>query len=121
MPSTAMSGPYRLIFDDISAVITRKSPGAFALGYVDTKGDFCIRYIGRSDDDLRTRLCGLIGSETNFKFSYYVSSAGAFLKECELFHDFHPNGNRTHPERPLGSSLECPRCSAGFGRRRRDR
>lgn len=110
MATTQLSGPYRLQFDDISAVVRLKSAGAFALGYVNDRNTFCIRYVGRSDDDVKARLCEMIGSEQFFKFSYFVSSVGAFLKECELFHDFKPIGNRFHPERPRGTSLVCPRC-----------
>lgn len=117
MLETAMSGPHRLTFDDINASIKRRSAGAFALGYVSPGGDFYIRYVGRSDDDIRVHLCNLIGSDQYFKFSYYGSAASAFYKECELFHDFKPHGNHMHPERPKGSSLECPRCHLRAGRR----
>jgi hypothetical protein len=110
MLASTLSGPYHLSFDDINAVIRRKSAGAFALGYVDQKGDFRIRYIGRSDDDVRQQLCNMIGSDQYFKYSYYVTAAGAFYKECELFHDFRPQANHLHPERPKGTSLDCPRC-----------
>lgn len=118
MRDTGMSGPYRLAYDDVTGAIRSKSAGTFALGYVDHDGNFLIRYVGRSDDDIRGRLCDLIGSDQYFKFSYYVSSAGAFHKECELFHDFSPAGNRMHPERPAGTSLECPRCYLGYPRLR---
>jgi hypothetical protein len=120
MGSTGLSGPYRLAFDDITSVIRDKSPGAFALGYLDRDGNFLIRYVGRSDDDIRERLRSLIGSDQYFKYSYYVSSAGAFQKECELFHEFSPSGNRIHPERPAGTSLECPRCYLGYPRKKRN-
>ncbi len=45
-----------------------------------------------------------------FKFGYFPSAEAAFERECELYHDFKPAGNRLHPDRPSRSSLECPRC-----------
>jgi hypothetical protein len=110
MQSAVLSGPYRLAFDDIHAIVNRKSAGAFVLGYIDKEGVFCIRSVGRSDDDVKSRLQDLIGSDQVFKYSYYRSAADAFLTECDLFHTFRPHGNGLHPERPRGSNLECPRC-----------
>lgn len=116
MLASALSGPYKLSYDDINFVIRRKLPGTFALGYVDQKGDFRIRYIGRSDDDVRQKLCNMIGSDQSFKYSYFMTAAAAFYKECDLFHDFRPQGNHLHPERPRGTSLECPRCRSSVFR-----
>ena len=113
MQVTSLHGPYRLLFDEIDCEIRRKSAGTFALGYVDNDGNFRIRYVGRSDDDIKNRLRLMIGSDQYFKFAYAATPAAAFERECDLFHNFRPFANMLHPERPNGSSLECQRCKLG--------
>ena len=110
MPKSGLMGPYQLTFDGISSAVTRRSAGVYALGHTDAAGTFHIQHVGRSDDDIGEKLRCYIGSNTNFKYGYFPSSKSAFEKECDLYHDFSPPGNRIHPDRPAGSSLECPRC-----------
>jgi hypothetical protein len=110
MTRTGLAGPYRLSFDEIDAAVTRQSAGVYALGYSDPEGRFCINHIGRADADLRGRLLDKIGSDVLFKYGYFSSAKAAFEKECELFHDINPPGNRVHPDRPRGTGWECPRC-----------
>jgi hypothetical protein len=120
MPKTGLMGPYQLTFDGISSAVTRRSAGVYALGHTDADGKFHIQHIGRSDTDVCEKLRDYIGSNTKFKYGYLPSSKTAFEKECDLFHDFTPPGNRIHPDRPAGSNLECPRCRFfGSGRRAR--
>ena len=116
MTKTGLMGPYRLDFDTIDAAIRRSSAGVFALGYTNNEGKFCINHIGRADTDMKGKLRNCIGQATLFKFGYLPNSRAAFLKECELFHDLAPPGNRVHPGRPQGTSWECPRCRI-FGQR----
>jgi hypothetical protein len=110
MTKTGLQGPYRLSFDGVDQVVTKTSVGVYVLGHADLQGRFCINHVGRSDADLRARLLDCIGSEALFKFGYLPTSQAAFEKECELFHDFTPPGNRLHPDRPAGTRLSCPRC-----------
>jgi|GraSoiStandDraft_41_1057321.scaffolds.fasta_scaffold844207_2 hypothetical protein len=110
MTKTGLQGPYPLSFDAIDAVVTRTSAGVYALGHSDAQGRFCINHVGRSDSDLRSRLLDYIGSDRLFKYGYSASSQTAFEKECQLFHDFSPPGNRLHPDRPKGTTWSCPRC-----------
>jgi len=110
MHKTGLAGPYRLTFDAIDSAVARKSPGVFALGHTDTAGRFCVNHVGRSDTDVKGRLRDYIGSASLFKYSYFPSSRAAFEKECELFHDLNPPGNRVHPDRPRGTTWACPRC-----------
>ncbi|HJZ43666.1 MAG TPA: hypothetical protein VJ233_08080 [Hyphomicrobiaceae bacterium] len=110
MTRTGLSGPHRLSFDAIDAAVTRTSAGVFALGHADAQGRFCVNHVGRSDLDVRTRLLDCIGSEALFKYGYFASAQAAFEKECELFHDIKPPGNRVHPDRPRGTTWRCPRC-----------
>ena len=107
---TGLLGPYRLNFDTIDATVTRSSAGVYALGYASPEGKFCINHVGRADSDVKGKLRNCIGSATLFKFGYTPSSKAAFERECELFHDLSPPGNRVHPGRAPGTNWECPRC-----------
>jgi len=107
---TGLLGPYRLTFDGINEAVARSSAGVFALGRNDPSGNFQVKHVGRSDSDIRSRLRECIGSDTMFKVGFYSSAQAAFEKECELFHDFSPPGNRIHPGRPKGTTWDCPRC-----------
>ncbi|MHA1465733.1 MAG: hypothetical protein ACTSQ2_11640 [Candidatus Heimdallarchaeaceae archaeon] len=53
--SSGMKGPYRLIYHKVDEVVTRCSPGNYLLGYI-RKSVFYVRYVGRSDNDLNSRL-----------------------------------------------------------------
>ena len=110
MAKTGLLGPYRLSFDEIGTTVDAVSAGAFAIGHIDQNGRFCINHIGRSDTDIGARLRDHIGSGMVFKYGYCDSPRAAFEKECQLFHDFSPPGNRVHPGRPSGTNWECPRC-----------
>lgn len=110
MNNTGLLGPYHLTFDGIDAAVDRKSAGVYALGHSDPDGRFVVRHIGRSDEDIKSRLCDYIGSDVMFKYRYFASPKQAFLKECELFHTFSPPGNRIHPDRSRDANWECPYC-----------
>ncbi len=107
---SGLLGPYRLTFEGINEAISRQSAGVYALGSTDRNGSFQVRHVGRSDEDVRAKLRDCIGSEMMFKFRFFRSPREAFEKECELFHDFKPPGNRIHPGRPKGTNWACPRC-----------
>ena len=101
----------------IDEVVTRKSPGNYALGYTDDKGTFIVQYVGRSDTDLNQELKARLAQYKKFKYSYASSSKDAFEKECQNFHDFGGSEklhNKIHPARPSGSNWKCPACSV-FG------
>lgn len=107
---TGLLGPFRLTFDAIGAAVIRESAGVYALGHANPEGRFCVNHVGRADTDVRSKLQNCIGSATLFKFAYLPTSRAAFERECELFHDLSPHGNRVHPGRAPGTSWECPRC-----------
>ena len=69
-----MSGSYRLNDADIDEVLTRRSPGNYALGYMDG-GAFSVFYVGRSDSDLRQRLHEWVGRPS--RYEDYASPARA--------------------------------------------
>ena len=107
---TGLQGPYPLSIDAINDEIVEGRPGAFALGYIDNLGRFCVTYVGSSQGDLKSKLKERIGTAQFFKFRHIATDRGAFEKECELFHDFRPAGNFMHPSRPKDSNWTCPRC-----------
>lgn len=112
MASLDMEGSYEFTSTRIDEVVTRKSPGNYALGYVDDEGTFRVQYVGRSDVDVNQELKARLSSEyKKFKYSYATSPKAAFEKECENYHDFGGKRNKRHPGRPNGTNWKCPRCS----------
>jgi hypothetical protein len=86
------------------------SAGVFILD--DTfKSDFQIRYVGRSDTNVNNQLHVYVGAYCRFKYEYYSSSKAAFEEQCNLYHDFEPANNITHPACSTGSEWKCPRCA----------
>lgn len=116
MATLNMQGPYPLTVDKIDEIVTRKSPGNYALGYSDEKS-FYVRYVGRADTDVNARLKYWVGKKDNykeFKFSYASSPKSGFEKECQNYHDFGGTDkldNEIHPDRPDGTDWECPVCN----------
>lgn len=107
MPSSGLNGPYALTTEKIDEVVTKKSPGAYALGY-SKEGTFYIDRVGRSDKDVNDRLKDYADEYKQFKYGYYSSAKAAFEKECQLYHDFKPKDNTIHPDRPEGTDYDCP-------------
>lgn len=108
MASTGLNGPYVLTTEKIDDIITKKSPGTYALGRTDKEGFFRISRVGRSDSDVNGRLKNHVGDYDRFKYGYSASAWAAFEKECTLYHDFTPPDNHIHPARPEGTSWKCP-------------
>jgi hypothetical protein len=74
MRSLEMSGSHPLSDEAIDRVLTRTSPGNYALGYMD--GDtFDVFYVGRSDSDVRQRLHEWVGMPS--RYDNYASPAKA--------------------------------------------
>jgi hypothetical protein len=74
MQSLEMSGSYPLDDETIDEVLTRTSPGNYALGYMD--GDtFSVFYVGRSDSDVRQRLHEWVAMPSQYE--NYASPAKA--------------------------------------------
>ena len=116
MAKSGLLGPYRLNFDTIDAAITRSSAGVYALGYTSAEGRFCINHVGRADTDVRAS-CATASARRRYSSSATCRPRkAAFERECELFHDLSPPGNRVHPGRPQGTNWVCPRCRI-FGQR----
>jgi hypothetical protein len=118
-----MEGPYSLNLDTIDKVIKEGHLGNYALGYLNEKGGFIVRYVGRGI--VYDRLYEHLTDEHNqpaFKFSYAKAKADAKVedeictKECRNYHDFYYTRdgkkqltNKEHPKLPKGK--KCPYCS----------
>lgn len=117
-----MGNSFPLTLQDIEARVKPGRIGNYAYGYINDCGAFIVKYIGRSDSDLRERIKhGLKDMEENpslkyerFKFSYAETIGEAYLKECQNYHDFKGDqgylANKVHPASPTGINLSCVLC-----------
>lgn len=114
MASLEMNGPYDFNEESIEKVIKKISAGNYALGRENEKGEFIVKYVGRSDGDVKGRLKQHIGENyMKFKYSYASSPKEAFDKECKNYHDFGENDkldNEIHPDRPENTNWKCQFC-----------
>ncbi len=100
---------------DISTIRANVKEGSIG-NYWLFDGALGIRYVGRSDTDLQSRLLRHVDESPykSFKFSYAASPKEAYYKECEQYHRYIGSGklmNKNHPDSPDGMShLCCPVC-----------
>lgn len=116
MASLGMNGPYKYSQKVIDEVIPDGVIGNYALGSINpTNNVFVVRYVGRSDKDLKGRIGHSLGKYTHFKFSIAKSPSEAYYKECRNWHDFGEDkllDNDIHPDKPDGIKfIFCPVCS----------
>jgi hypothetical protein len=71
-----MSGSFPLDDGMIDEVVSRTSPGNYALGYLED-GTFVVFYVGRSDSDVRRRLHEWVGAPSRYE-RYAPSSRAAW-------------------------------------------
>lgn len=112
MANLKMEGPFSIDTETIDEEVSKTSAGNYALGKKNDNGGLTVHYIGRSDDDLNTRLKDYVDHETytHFKYSYAASAKAAFEEECRNYHDWNCPDNNIHPRRPKGKSYQCPYC-----------
>lgn len=72
--SLEMRGPFPLTYASVDELVTRRSPGNFALGYMDA-GTFVVFYVGRADADLNGRLRDWVGTPS--RYEQYASGTRA--------------------------------------------
>jgi hypothetical protein len=114
MASLEMRGPFELNVRTVDREVGRPGPGNFALGHLNQRGQFVVRRVGRSDENLKHTLKEWVGQYLRFKFSSALDAEVAYLKHCRTFHDFETKlDDTTHPEPPAGSTTPCPVCGAG--------
>ena len=109
MLNALVSPIYDLNAQTISRVVAAGFPGVYLLGHRGAIG-LNVRYVGRSDTDLASRLKDHVSWYSHFQFEYAVGPATAFHEECRLWH--HHGGsqhlnNSIHPDSPLGMDLKC--------------
>jgi hypothetical protein len=66
MGSLEMNGSYPLNDEAIDEMMSRTSPGNYALGYMDGT-TFMVFYVGRSDSDVRCRLHEWVGAPSRYE------------------------------------------------------
>ena len=79
MPSLEMRGFYELKTKKIDDVVTNISPGNYALGYVQEKKTFIVKYVGRSDTDVNDRLKKWVRQNNDYKQFKSVEQPILFL------------------------------------------
>lgn len=113
MADSGLFGPHPLSAAVLDLTLHGVAPGTYALGDTNAEGAFVIRYVGRSDSDLRARLHDWVGKYPKFKYGFFKTAKDAFLRECRVFHDFGETAsldNEIHPARAQGSDWKCPHC-----------
>lgn len=108
-------GPFDLDLDVIEANVVRTGPGNFRLGHNDIWGQFSVRMIGRSDDDIKAELRkhALKKKYTRFTFALADTMRQAYERMCKDFHKFRGNGYLDmlkHPYAPHKHDYPCPVC-----------
>jgi hypothetical protein len=79
MRSLEMNGSYPLSDEAIDEVLTRTSPGNYALGYMEDT-TFVVFYVGRSDSDVRQRLHDWVGAPS--RYDRYAPASKAAWASC---------------------------------------
>ncbi len=69
------------------------------------------RYVGRSDNDLKTRITHGKNKYQYYQYCQCDTPNDAYKKESNLWHE-HRNylENENHPDKPEGSTENCPIC-----------
>lgn len=111
---------YVMLPSIIRRTVEADRPGAYLLG--ELKGSrFDVRYVGRSDSCLKSRLLthNHLYECSYFTFRYASSPKDAFLMECKAWHDYQGSRgkllNKIHPAAPAGQHIECPYCHFAQG------
>jgi len=76
-----MNGSFPLTDEAVDEMVTRTSPGNFALGYMDGP-TFVVFYIGRSDSDVRSRLHQWVHAPSRDRYAPACKAAWASRRRC---------------------------------------
>ena len=109
MALPSLSGPHILSIRIIDQTITGKVPGVYALN-ARVGGALTTRRVGRSVDDLATRIKEFVGLYSDFSCAIVSSPKHAYESECELYHVWMPPENTDHPARPDDADWAFPIC-----------
>lgn len=114
MPKLDMDGPFDLKDAVIDTKINANAIGNFALGFMNDKGKFVVKVIGRSDDDLQNELksarrrytggflAKILGRSNLDKFKYSLADTvqSAYQVEQRAFESFGGNGKLLNKQAP---------------------
>lgn len=107
-------GPFPLTQEDISSRVPEGTKGVYLL-ITEYEGDPYVRMVGRSDTNLTAALLAWVGSYSHYAFQATEDDVGAYLAECNAFHEYGglaELANAIHPEAPF-MDLFCPVCGHG--------
>lgn len=122
MASLNMGISYALTNEEIERLVCENRIGNYAYGYLNAQATFIVRYVGRSDNDLRECIKhGFADVEAEpscryerFKFNNAECAQEAYEKGCCNYHDFGGDRgnlkNTIHPAKPEGYNCKCPVC-----------
>lgn len=86
------------------------SAGVAVFGQFDTRGNWIVKKVDRSDVHIRARLWANMADFSHFCYCLCGSADEAYVLHCTLYHRHQPEYGQ-HPTRPDGSDLQCPVCS----------
>ena len=107
---------YELNLDSIKEQVEAKKPGNYWLYRIDDNGEPVVRYIGRSDKCIATRLKKHVWNEVYDAFSFLESTVfprvrNAHEIECREFHLLRDQlDNKIHPDAPRNLPYTCKFC-----------
>lgn len=102
-------GPLPLSKEAISEGVAPGKPGHFLIGSLHESGGLIPKQIGRSSDDLYSKLEEALGLETHFMAHIDSDARAAFIGECKLYHLFGKQIGK-HPLRTFEEGWGCPKC-----------
>ena len=103
----------RLTVINVKKYVPRNATGVYFLATKGSNG-FIIRYIGRSDLKLRSRLLQHAGAKKYRYFSFQITETilEAYRIECREYHNAVSFlDNKIHPRKPKNLDYKCPYCN----------
>jgi len=96
----------------VSSCLKDSQAGAYSLA-IKRDGKFNVKYVGRSDTCLKTRLLQHVKGKKSKYFSFAVcdTDVQAYHLECRGFHSFSALKNAIHPDNPNLKVCGCPYCA----------
>lgn len=105
-----LHGPFEYSKEIIDKEIPKNVKGNYILCNIESEDECDVRYVGRSDNDLRTRIGHEIGKYSHFFYSIAESEKEAYHQECLMWHLYDGEegelDNSIHPDRPDGDRTD---------------
>lgn len=110
IPLPELNDPKALTLENVDAAVRGRTPGFYVLGVMGDNKLMTVTYVGRSDDDLASKLKRHAGNYPAFAFGTAQTAVLAYQGECRLYHALKPSKNVMHPIRKSGAEWACPVC-----------